>query len=174
LAPLGLLCLVMLGGAGGGRYLARAEARLRSLWSRPMLVGELALAVLLAGAVLLMITRSGNRPFLDALGFELKARAWLEQILIARPRTKEFLFGYPALMLGVGLALRGNRRWIPVLLLAAVIGQTSLVNTLCHIHSPLPLSLLRIGNGVILGLIAGGLVTWAWDWLARRQPASTP
>jgi hypothetical protein len=174
LAPLGLLCLVMLGGAGGGRYLARAEARLRSLWSRPVLVGELALAVLLAGAVFLMITRSGNRPILDALGFELKARAWLEQILIARPRTKEFLFGYPALMLGVGLALRGNRRWIPVLMLAAVIGQTSLVNTLCHIHSPLSLSLLRIGNGVVLGLIAGALVTWAWDRLSRRQPASTP
>ena len=53
--------------------------------------------------------------------------------------------------------------WIFVGRLAAI-GQTSVVNTMCHLHTPITLSLARIGVGWILGCILGWIV---WGVLSR-------
>ena len=89
-------------------------------------------------------------------------RSLLETILIARPRTKEFLIGHPALMLAVVLALRDRRTWLPLAALIGAIGQISLLNTFCHFHIPLYLSLLRSVHGVWIGAIIGVLVILLW------------
>jgi hypothetical protein len=38
-----------------------------------------------------------------------------------------------------------------------MIGQTSIVNTLCHLHTPVMTGLIRILVGLILGLIVGAV-----------------
>ena len=50
--------------------------------------------------------------------------------------------------------------WIALLLLLGAVGQTSVVNTLCHLHIPVALSLARIAIGLALGA-AFGFVAWA-------------
>jgi hypothetical protein len=52
-----------------------------------------------------------------------------------------------------------------LLLLLGAVGQASLVNTFCHLHTPLLISLVRTANGLWLGLAIGSLVVWVWDRL---------
>ena len=93
-------------------------------------------------------------------GIELKFRSLLDKVMVVRPRTKEFLFGHPALILGAAF-LFARRRSIGLPLVAlGVLGQASLLNTFCHIHTPLALTLLRAFNGLVLGIIIGLAVWW--------------
>lgn len=122
-----------------------------------------AIAVFLVlGLVAFMIMRSGNESAVEVSGFELKLRALLDQILVVRPRTKEILFGFPALLLGLTLLLRGRPRTAWLWLTFGVIGLISMTNTFCHLHTPLTVSLLRVVNGVWVGLLVGIL------WLVAK------
>jgi hypothetical protein len=105
---------------------------------------------------------------------ELKLRSLLDQLLIVRPRTKEFLIGHPALFLSVALApLWGRRVSLPLLWLGTI-GQVSLINTFCHIHTPLSVSLLRAFNGLWTGILLGCVAAFITVKLARRSSASVP
>ena len=115
----------------------------------------LALVIALAGAVYLL--RSGNFA-IGILESEKLARGLLENLMAVRPRTKEFLIGYPALFLGAAYYLKGARTWLWPLLLIATVGTVSTLNTFCHVHSPLLISLLRSAYGVILGIALGLIV----------------
>lgn len=134
-------------------------------WSQALM----ALGVLIVLA--LMATRTGNDNPAAVSGFELKFRALLDNILFVRPRTKEFLVGHPLLIVGIGalIAHRAGRAklapgWIALLLTAGAIGQTSIVNTMCHFHTPLSLSLARLA----VGLVAGGIVG-AGLWFGAKR-----
>jgi hypothetical protein len=72
------------------------------------------------------------------------------------------VFGHPMLIVGLCLvAYRPNARgWAALCLVAGMVGQTSIVNTMCHLHTPALLSLTRIGVGLALGGIIG-LLVWA-------------
>ncbi len=151
---------------------ADAVQRMRQRWRQmtgyPITVG-LAVAVLGAMVVLaLVLMRTGNEPGVGVSSLEMRMRALLEQYLLARPRTKEFLLGHPALFLALALSSAGIARaaWVPLLLIG-VIGQASVVNTLCHIHTPLALSLPRILLGWALGVIIGTLVYLAIRYGAK-------
>ncbi len=153
--------------------LAGARQRLRQRWAQivgyPVTVG-LAAAVLVALVLLaLVLVRTGNEPGVGVSDLEMKMRVLLERYLLARPRTKEFLVGHPALVLALAMSAAGIGRavWIP-LLLVGVIGQASVVNTLCHIHTPLALSLPRILLGWLLGAIIGTLAFVAIRWWTRQ------
>lgn len=141
---------------------ADARQRIRQRWKQitghPVTVG-LAGTVLVALALLaLVLLRTGNEPGVGVSDLEMRMRVLLERYLLARPRTKEFLVGHPALLLALAMSAGGIGRtaWIP-LLLVGVLGQASVVNTLCHIHTPLALSLPRILLGWVLGAIIGTL-----------------
>ncbi len=141
---------------------ADARQRIRQRWMQitghPVTVG-LAGTVLVALALLaLVLLRTGNEPGVGVSDLEMRMRVLLERYLLARPRTKEFLVGHPALLLALAMSAAGIGReaWIP-LLLVGVLGQASVVNTLCHIHTPLALSLPRILLGWVLGAIIGTL-----------------
>ncbi|MER3474141.1 MAG: hypothetical protein C4335_08935 [Armatimonadota bacterium] len=141
---------------------AAARERIRQRWrqiARYPLTAGLAVTVLIALVLLaLVLVRTGNEPGVGVSDLEMKLRLLLERYLLARPRTKEFLVGHPALVLALALSAEGRARalWIP-LLLVGVIGQASVLNTLCHIHTPLALSLPRILLGWALGAIIGTL-----------------
>lgn len=159
--------------ASGGREVLE---RARHLWQRmvslPITVGAVVAGGVALVVLVLLLMRTGNEPGIGVSGLEMKMRALLEQYLPARPRTKEFLLGHPALVAALAIAASGGARWLSVLLLlVGAIGQASIVNTLCHIHTPLSLSLPRILIGAVLGAIIGVLAfataRWAASWWRR-------
>ena len=64
------------------------------------------------------------------------------------------------MVLAITLAALGRPKWwwMPLLLLGAL-GQASLVNTFCHIHTPLAISFIRMVYGVVLGAIIGCILS---------------
>lgn len=102
----------------------------------------------------LVLIRSGN-TFFSTLPGEKYIRETMENILIARPRFKE-LIGHPLFMSGV-MFIGIKRDFFRILgfclITAGTIGQTSIVNTFCHAHTPLLISIIR----TLLGLFIGGL-----------------
>ena len=138
----------------------RVAENFRGLAGRPLLtwhaVAVAAVMVLLAVALM----RTGNDSGVGVSALELKFRALLDKIMVVRPRTKEFMIGHPAFFMGVALLL-ARRRLAGLLLVAfGMIGQVSLLNTFCHIHTPLAVSILRAFNGMWCGLVIGVIIWW--------------
>ncbi len=148
----------------------RARLRVTQFLGRPILVIEAAVAFAALAAIVFSLTRTGNQPLVIPSGAELKLRGLLESLLVVRPRTKELLLGHPALMLAVALSLRGRRAWLPVVALLACVGQVSLVNTFCHLHTPLYVSFLRTGHGLWIGAAVGVVTILVWRLLLDRPP----
>ena len=112
------------------------------------------LGVLVAVAGVIYLSRTGNS------GAELSAaestmRTFLNDVMGVRPRSKEFLIGYPFTLLLFWLGA-SRKNWI--LTIPAIIGQVSLVNTYAHIHTALIMSMQRSFNGLVLGLAVGLLL----------------
>lgn len=125
---------------------AAALARLvRSIGWRHVAAGTLA-----AAAVFVLIARTGNN-LLPVSSWEVAARTALEEWLVVRPRTKEFLFGYPALLLGLACFAVGHRRWGWPLAAAGVVAPVSVINTFSHAHVALWVSVVRTAYGLMLG-----------------------
>ncbi len=100
------------------------------------------------------LLRTGD-DFLTASTLELDFRNFLEHTLIARPRTKEFLFAYPILALGiVFLAHKYTELALPFTALSSV-GFASIVNTFCHSRAPLWLSFTRSITALFFGILIG-------------------
>ncbi len=114
-------------------------------------IGLLAALILIG----LMVARSGNDAGLEVSSVELKLRSILDRVLVVRPRTKEFLIGYPLLLLGLAFAMAGQRRWGAILVTFGSIGLISALNSFCHIHTPLAITALRTVNGLVIGTIIG-------------------
>lgn len=119
--------------------------------------------------VALLLLRSGNEPPVGASGLERQFRALLDHLLWVRPRTKEILFGHPLLFLSLALLYRGTRRGLWLGLTAGAIGQVSLLNTFCHLHTPLLVSLVRTVHGLWIGLLLGLLLWAVVVWCERRR-----
>ncbi len=131
---------------------------LKDLWATPVNLGTLALAVLALAAVAVVLMRRGNTPAVGVSASESKIRASLQDSLI-RPRSKEVLLHPLAL-----LALDNNSKhawpvWFGnILLLAAVVGQGSILDSFAHYHTPLLITLLRSVNGIAFGLLLAVVV----------------
>lgn len=126
--------------------------------SRPALWGELVLIGVMLLALLVMAVRSDNVSNVPVL--EVAFRDFMERALAVRPRTKEFLVGYPALVLYWYLV---RRDYLPhyreAARLAASLAFCSAVNTFCHFHTLLQLSVIRVLNGWWLGMAVGLVFT---------------
>ncbi len=136
---------------------------------------ELLVVAFLGVAALLYLTRSGNFPLLPAGGLEIRIRALLERLLFMRPRTKEFLIGYPALWL---LFYWNKDKVRPsyslILWLGVAVGFATFFNSFCHIHTPFLYILLRFLNALVLSLpvaviyiIAIKLALFLWQRVGR-------
>ena len=145
-------------------FKARAGRSFRSALNEPARFGTLILFILAIAALALVVARTGNDAGVGVSGFELKTRAILDRILPVRPRTKEFLVGHPLFVLGVAWWLRGRRKLALPCFVAGSLGQVSLLNTFCHIHTPLIVSAWRD----IIGLVLGALIGLAVFWLVER------
>jgi hypothetical protein len=155
-----------------GIYLLNQKFPISEISKNPVQWGQAVLFIIAIGVLFFLIERTGNENPAAVSGLELRFRALLDQYLPVRPRTKEFLIGNPALLVGLGLwglsLLRTKNgttaAWAVALLTVGAIGLTSIINTLCHFHSPLSVTLVRILIGTAVGfLIGGGL------WLILRR-----
>lgn len=117
----------------------------------PLTSKYLFIAIAIVGVLGVYLMRTGNES-LALPEWERSFRAFMDQVMFVRPRTKEFMIGHPLLLLVCYWGYRDNL--LPFLVLGAI-GQVSLVNTFAHIHTPLMISVLRTVNGLVLGLIAG-------------------
>ena len=140
------------------RWKARAAAQFRAAMQEPARFGLLIIGIVALAAILLIVARTGNDAGVGVSGAELKGRAILDRILPARPRTKEFLVGHPLFVLGLAWWWRGRRRLGLPCLVFGSLGQVSLLNTFCHIHTPLVISVWRDGIGLVLGVLLGAAV----------------
>lgn len=161
--PVGIVGVALLlgvlanSGEGWRRYRARIGTTFSQFSAEPLRVGSTLLGIVAIGILVLVALRTGNEPGVGVSTIELRFRAFLDHVLPVRPRTKEFLFGHPALLLGLALCYRGRRRLGTIIVTAGALGQVSLLNTFCHIHSPLILSVWRAGIGLFFGMIIGAV-----------------
>ena len=109
----------------------------------------------LVAAVVVLVLRSGDN-MLPVSDVEISFRNFLEYTLYARPRTKEMLVAFPAVVLFVAAA----KKQYPILQvplgIVVTVGSASVVNTFCHIFSPVYVSVIRTllsaGIGLLIGL----------------------
>ena len=112
--------------------------------------------VLMAGAILMVgyyyILRSGNVNTISAL--ETAMRNTITEAFPARPRTKEFLIGYPCLVLFFYYVKKHDIKLIQwVLAIGASILAASVTNTFCHVFADASVMYMRVVNGLLLGAI---------------------
>ena len=126
------------------------------------------LAVAAVGLVgLYYVARTGHETGVTIPEAEMAFRNELESLLLARPRTKEFLVAFPGIMLAVYCAVRRLPFWTALFGLAGTIGLTSVCNTFMHIRTPLYLGFVRTGYSVLLGIVIGAVFILCFDLLYR-------
>lgn len=125
---------------------------------------HLVIGICILAAIYIYVSRSGNGG--NASEFELEIRAFMEKILYVRPRTKEFLIGYPALFISYYLYNK-NKKISQYILILGSIATMSTVNTFTHLHTPFLYSLLRTMYGVVFGAIIGVLYIFLLNVLIK-------
>ena len=151
---------------------------INELLQQPLLGGYL---IVMAGAVVLgiiYIGRTGHTvgtfaPEIEEIlrerlvlvpEIEVKLREWLGEVLVIRPRIKEFMLGHPLTLLALVMAFKGdNKKWILPLFIAGAMAQISLVNTFCHLVNPFYVSLWRTFNGLWIGALLGLVLAWLYN-----------
>ena len=157
--------------AGGGLE------RWRSGIAAPIRWRDAALALALLAAAAYYLARTGNE-LAPVSAVERWLRGWLEEALEVRPRSKEFLVGYPGLAIALflwGRGLASGRPWLfAAVSAAASVAAISVINSWAHVHTPVAVTLLRVGNGLVAGGVTG-ILAWAaaaaWVQPGRRAAA---
>ena len=122
-------------------------------------------AIVLAG-VAYLLARSGNAPANYTSGVEMEIRAYLENLFVARPRSKE-LFAFPILMLLVYSSMRRYRIFSFFIMFAGVIGLADIVNSFSHIRMPLQMSALSTTYSLIFGIVSGSVLIILWNLIEK-------
>lgn len=129
-------------------------------------------AAVVSAALFVLVARTGHH-LLPVSAWERAAREALEKWLVVRPRTKEFLLGYPALWLGLARFARGRPSAGWPFIVAGSVASVSVINTFAHAHVPLAVSVVRSVYGMLLGSAAAA-AAMALLTLWRRQAAPGP
>jgi hypothetical protein len=178
LMPLLLVALAFAGAVFPHRVLAesatqarqRAGAFWKNIMASPLTVSLtlISLIVLIGGVV--WMARSGNDSGMTVSSFELHFRHLLERILVTRPRTKEFMLGFPAMLFAVWFARRRRLTGACFTVILATIGQADMMDSFMHLHTPIFYALARSIYALIIGIIGGGIVLWFCDrWVKKRS-----
>lgn len=119
------------------------------------------------------IIRSGNVNKISSL--EQAMRTAITNAFPARPRTKEFLIGYPSLVLFV-YYMRNSKiklvQWF--FAVGTSILSASVMNSFCHVFTDLSVIYMRVVNGVLIGAVLSVFVYVANLVLVRIVHAIAP
>jgi hypothetical protein len=173
IALLALIGGAALTGESSAAFRARAEEKFRQFWNEPARFGLLIVSGIALLALVFLLARTGNDAGVGVSGIEMKLRSLLDRVLPVRPRTKEFLIGHPAFVLALAWWWRGRRSLAIPCFVVGSLGQVSLLNTFCHIHTPLMLSFWRGGLGVLFGTLLGIAAFLAGEALFARSKPET-
>ncbi|MFH1282478.1 MAG: DUF5693 family protein [bacterium] len=127
----------------------------------------------ISAVIFVVIARSGNLSIIPVSAGESLLREGLENIFLIRPRFKEFLFGHPLLLFGIWIwVTRGRKSQFSskagrIMIGIGLIGQTSIINTFTHAHTPIVISLIRTANGLVLGFIFGILLIVIYKFMPK-------
>lgn len=124
--------------------------------------------IMVLGGLGLYLARSGNFV-LPVPVFEVYFRNFLEAMFFIRPRTKEFIIGYPFLYLAAIALLRNKKGWLWILAALGAIAPVSILNTFAHIHTPLVISVIRTINGLVLGVAIGAILSFIVDFFIKKE-----
>lgn len=169
LAPIGLIAIYVVLYRGG-----KPLQQIGKLFRTPITLTWVVAAGVIGVLGLYYLSRTGNGGSVSSI--EMTLRTVLENTFHVRPRNKE-LVAHALFLLGIFVSLR--YRNVVYLMIFAVIGQLSMVDTFAHIHSPMKISFVRdllgLGLGFIFGLIAIGVwqvLEGCWKrWVPRlRRP----
>lgn len=109
-------------------------------------------------AAYIYISRTGHETNIQPSSIEMITRNFMEYVLLARPRTKEFLIAFPAIFAAVYAASRKSEFFTGLFMLAAAMGTSSVINTFSHLRTPIYLSFSRtviaLGFGIAIGCVA--------------------
>ena len=175
LLPLAFFCLLFVSYYGlfekdhKGNHLNPGDIVTALKWGIPVWALFLLAVVGLAGYYYL--ARTGHETSVSVSDVEMIFRNDLEYLLLARPRTKEFLVAFPAIMLAVYCAVRRLPFWTALFGLAGTIGLTSVCNTFMHIRTPLYLGFVRTGYALLLGILVGIVFILCFEGLLRLTRA---
>ena len=160
IAPLLLMTVIYL-----TRYniLSTSTEESKGLWQQvvkllnyPIYIKSLLIFSFVAFGAWIFVGRSGHTAGVPVPEFEIKMRSFLERVMYARPREKEFMIGHPAFFLA---AMAAYRQWPRALhyalVMVATIGQGSLVETFAHLRTPVFMSFVRGLDGVAVGIVFG-------------------
>jgi hypothetical protein len=142
-------------------------SKVRTLLSANISILWVLCAAVVVGGGMYYLSRTGNEG--QASAFEKLFRSFLENTLGVRPRSKEFLFAHPLFLLGAYMVAK--YRGAIVLVLVAVIGQASVVDTFAHLHTPLMISGIRVVYGLVFGSLIGLVLILVWEIVSRRWKA---
>ena len=133
---------------------------------RSLGIAALVVLIVLGAAVLLLRSGDAGRFVSD---YELRARNALERVLFVRPRSKEMLLAVPAAAL---FALARKRR-LPLLgILFGVLSAletVSVINSFCHIVTPVHVTLIRTLLGAGIGFVFGFIACLILSPLFRKN-----
>lgn len=138
---------------------------IKRLWKHPITIGHVVVSFFIFALLAYYVLRSGNTGTASAL--ELAARQKLEEWLYVRPRTKEFLLGFPAYMLAL-FVINKQKKLGAVLLVVGTIGWLSIMNTFTHLHIPLFISFIRTMYSLGLGLLIGIVLIYVYEWVWKK------
>lgn len=136
----------------------------------PVRIYQLAILGVLLGGAYVYIARSGNTSDIAPSSFELALRSNLTALLGVRPRFKEFMIGWPLLMLLPSLRLEHRRLTGWIFAVAAAIATSDVVDTFSHLHTPLFVSALRVANGTVIGCVLGIVLIALYRAAFARRP----
>ena len=171
LAPIALVACYYFFFADSGGVQASLR-KIRAFLRAHIQVGHVLLALVLGLVGLYYLSRAGNQG--QVLPLERMMRAALENALGVRPRTQEFLIGYPLFLVGTWLALKYQKGRF--LLIFAVIDS---VDNGWHVYAycthRLSISILRPFMdccSVQESALGIGLIEWIIRSWRRWKPAS--
>ena len=133
--------------------------RTNNLLNTKLTIKYVVIMLVVLVVLLYFVGRSGHTGGVPVAAVELKLRAFLEQVLYARPRQKEFMIGHPAFFLAAYAAYHSAPKlWQYALTCGALIGQASLVQTFCHMRTPVMMSFIRALDGYLCGAVLGAVL----------------
>jgi hypothetical protein len=147
-----------------------AAARGRDVFLSPVLTYQLFAGIAIVALGALMLVRSGNESDVSPTPFELYLRHALTHVLSVRPRFKEFLIGFPCMMLLPALVVRHRHAIGWLIALGIGVGVGDVIDTFSHLHTPLQISIWRVVNGLIVGGIVGAIFIAIYRAIYRRLP----
>lgn len=133
----------------------------KTLYS-PIVVLWLILIGLIGVFIYFYIGRTGHTAGVPVSALELQVRRILGEVLLVRPRFKEFLIGHPLSLLALVCLAKGSRSALTTTLtVIGAIAPVSIANTYMHFTTPTPFTdaTIRTFNGLWLGMVFGLILT---------------